>query len=135
VFLLAAGGGHARNLWTNYNDAALQPIVPQSRRTRICYELCTSGLGGASCGDTCFDLIPTNLPVSASGQDQNSENATASYNASTRRDSCNVLCKNGLGYPLCSCNDADQTKTGSTNFFQICSVFCITYNYQVSLNR
>ncbi|XP_066257343.1 uncharacterized protein [Euwallacea similis] len=132
LFLLLAGEVHARNLWSNYDDSALQPIISQSRRTRICYELCTSGLGGTPCGDSCFDLIPTNLPIAVAGQDQDSQNGSgysSKYNATTREASCKVLCKNGLGYPLCTCNDEDTTKP--TDFFAVCSSFCVNYSYQL----
>lgn len=120
-----------RNL-LSYDDSILQPIITQSGRTRMCYELCTSGLGGAACGDSCFDLIPLNLPVSGSSQVQNTTTADSGvkYNATTRADSCDVLCKNGLGYPLCSCTNVEKSAT--TDFFEICTVFCVSYNYQVS---
>lgn len=119
-----------RNL-LSYDESILQPIITQSGRTRMCYELCTSGLGGAPCGDSCFDLIPLNLPVSGSSQVQNTTtDSGVKYNATTRADSCDVLCKNGLGYPLCSCTNVEKSAT--TDFFEICTVFCVSYNYQVS---
>ncbi|ERL83418.1 uncharacterized protein LOC125504687 [Dendroctonus ponderosae] len=135
LLLLFAFGAHARNLRTNYDDSALQPILSQSHRTRICYELCMSGLGGTPCGDTCFDLMPTNLPLV--GQNQNSQNESDNngtsirvYNATARDDSCTVLCKNRLGYPLCACT-YDDSKLYATNFMEICSAFCVSYGYQL----
>lgn len=100
----------------------------------MCYELCTSGLGGAPCGDSCFDLIPLNLPVTGTSGSSQVQNTTTDsgvkYNATTRADSCDVLCKNGLGYPLCTCTNVEKSAT--TDFFEICTVFCVSYNYQVS---
>ncbi|XP_030764915.1 uncharacterized protein LOC115889121 [Sitophilus oryzae] len=140
--LLLLSLGHARHLIYQDESSALQPIVSQSRRTRICAELCMSGLGGTPCGETCYDLIPTNLPLSAqeqsdggSGSGGNSTTSTASsggkkYNATARQDSCSVLCKNGLGYPLCSCN-YQSSIIYEPDFVQVCSTFCINYDYQI----
>ncbi|KAL1512522.1 hypothetical protein ABEB36_002103 [Hypothenemus hampei] len=135
LLLLLTVQGHARNLWALSSDSALQPILSQSQRTRICYELCLSGLGGEPCGDSCYDLIPSNLPILSVSQNTSvvvvvtDDTLAKKYNSTIRDDSCKVLCKNGLGYPLCACSYND-TKT-YPDFVEICSVFCVNYNYQL----
>ncbi|XP_076268697.1 uncharacterized protein LOC143201478 [Rhynchophorus ferrugineus] len=134
LLLGSVAPGHAR--YTMYQDesSALQAIVPQSRRTRICTELCMSGLGGASCGDNCYDLIPTNMPLAGTGQTKQEHvttNNDKKYNVTARQDSCDVLCKNGLGYPLCNCAYDTSTTRYDPDFVQVCSTFCVNYDYQI----
>ncbi|XP_050301235.1 uncharacterized protein LOC126739532 [Anthonomus grandis grandis] len=134
----ALAASYSRFVTYDEGDSVLQPILSQSRRTRICSELCMSGLGGTPCGDSCFDLIPTNLPLvgqSSQGSAGNGSSSGASggaskYNATTRDGACSVLCKNQLGYPLCGCT-YDTTKVYAPDFVEICSTYCVDYGYQL----
>ncbi|KAG5879919.1 hypothetical protein JTB14_014392 [Gonioctena quinquepunctata] len=120
LLLLLVGVSVSRHL----GDAEmLQPIVSRSQRHKICAELCMAGLGGQPCGDECVDLVPQDMPVQ-----YKQENATESYGMNTRHDSCEVLCDNNLGYPLCGCN-YDSSK--ATDFITVCSFYCLQYNYQI----
>lgn len=103
---------------------------------RICAELCMSGLGGEPCGSGCLDVVPQGIPTTLLSSDaQSTSDASGVSDVDLRRtDACPVLCANRLGYPLCNCN---YTKTSASlpffkvNYFEICSKFCITYNYQI----
>ncbi|XP_060536034.1 uncharacterized protein LOC132707991 isoform X2 [Cylas formicarius] len=128
VFLLTCCWVSARSIVYFESDNALRPIVSQSQKHRICVELCTSGLGGTPCGSDCVDLVPASVPVSADNGNQ-SVTADGKYNVSTRQDSCDVLCKNGLGFPLCNCQY--EAKTYEADFVAVCSTFCESYDYQL----
>ncbi|XP_060536032.1 uncharacterized protein LOC132707991 isoform X1 [Cylas formicarius] len=128
VFLLTCCWVSARSIVYFESDNALRPIVSQSQKHRICVELCTSGLGGTPCGSDCVDLVPASVPVSADNGNQ-SVTADGKYNVSTRQDSCDVLCKNGLGFPLCNCQY--EAKTYEADFVAVCSTFCESYDYQI----
>ncbi|CAG9863306.1 unnamed protein product [Phyllotreta striolata] len=114
----------------------LRPFVSNSQKRRICVELCLSGLGGSACGDECADITPTNLPVQSVEASVRAGKAAGSPQKSpniTRDASCDVLCLNGLGQPLCTCDtSATSSRRSEANFLEICSFFCVTYNYRIS---
>lgn len=104
------------------DDAVFEPIMCRSETRRICVELCMSGLGGEACGDDCVDLSP----LTVSFQSDAGRNVTeVGY---PRSDSCPVLCSNNLGYPLCNCQNVNGRRP---NFVEICSHYCLSYNYQI----
>lgn len=111
-------GGHG-------NSAILQPIILKSQANRICAELCSAGLGGESCGETCMDIAPQDLPIQ-------SQNGTRNTSNESRRDVCPMLCANSLGRPLCDCEPETNNKSEEIDFVQICGTFCTKYGYRIN---
>ncbi|XP_044263922.1 uncharacterized protein LOC123010837 isoform X2 [Tribolium madens] len=126
VVLFLLGVASSRHI--SYYDGSphSRPMITQQQERRICAELCMAGLGGEPCGADCLDVIPEGLPSQAS---QSSEELQVDY---TRKDACPVLCANRLGYPLCNCTYAPETRPFfRIDFVQICSHFCLAYKYQI----
>lgn len=105
-----------------------KPMITRESELRICADLCSSGLGGESCGAFCLDISPKSLPKQLTKDYHNVKNNK------TREDACPVLCENGLGYPFCKCTDNklltkqqpinNKKKTKTINFQQICDYYC-----------
>ncbi|CAH1979659.1 unnamed protein product [Acanthoscelides obtectus] len=112
----------------------LRPTVSRSEARKICVELCSSGLGGHSCGDDCVDLTPADLPVAGAAAGAAPPSGAAENNETRVRDEvCDMLCLNGLGKPLCKCPGGNwRDDQHRPNFIQICSFYCLHYNYQLN---
>lgn len=103
------------------------PITAMGRQ-RICADLCRSGLGGESCGDVCFDLMPSGLPV----QSPSNNNTREVQVEQARNKVCPVLCENRLGFPLCQCTPPagqHDSKSFRINFRKICEHYCQHENW------
>lgn len=106
------------------NDAVPQPIgVNSTQAHRICAALCSAGLGGDSCGESCLNKVPKELPTR-----QSAVNLRARY-ANGRHDACPILCENALGNPLCGCEKPTQKK--ELDLLGICKFFCLNYEYNI----
>lgn len=128
---------------SHHDDATeRRPIITSAQQSRICADLCTSGLGGEPCGQVCFDLMPKGIPL------QSPENVTREVDVNTvkntRSDVCPVLCKNRLGYPLCQCEPPKPTGTVTepqasvklpkkfrVDFHAICDHYCMHQNWNL----
>lgn len=70
---------------------------------RLCAELTASGLGGGACG-TPSASVEGDHRWRRQYQEQRQLNGSDGDVATPRQDACPVLCDNGLGRPLCECN-------------------------------
>lgn len=133
ILILGVGVVNARNSVGNHDNK--KPMKSQEDKVRICADLCSSGLGGESCGAFCKDLLPK-LSVTTKSQSKNTFQNVRSGNL-TRSDACPVLCKNGLGYPFCKCQSKQLSnlliKPNNNNinkniedidFKEICGYYC-----------
>jgi hypothetical protein len=68
---------------------------------QMCSELCTSGLGGAPCGELCDEDIGVDLRSRVKQFILTAPRKTDVYGP--RRAVCSPLCYNNLGDPLCGC--------------------------------
>jgi len=82
---------------------AANSITPQLiMKHRVCSDLCTSGLGGAACGQLCNnDLV---LEMQSHLKQQTVALPQQKQVYGPRRAVCPLLCRNQLGDPLCSCH-------------------------------
>lgn len=126
VLFLIVGVALSLHISGHGNSSILQPIILKSQEHRICAELCSAGLGGESCGETCMDIAPQNFPVQSTINRTN-ENS----NDKSRSEACPILCANSLGRPLCDCNGFDK-RPEEVDFIQICGAFCIKYGYRIN---
>ncbi|VEN38312.1 unnamed protein product [Callosobruchus maculatus] len=112
----------------------LRPTVSRSEARKICVELCSAALGGRSCGEDCVDLTPFDLPVAGAEDTASTDKVAFGGNETrTRDEACEMLCANGLGKPLCKCPTSSQeSEQHRPDFIQICSFYCLHYNYQLN---
>jgi len=75
---------------------------PLIMKHRVCSDLCTSGLGGAACGQLCNDDLVLELQSLLKKQTVALPQQHHVYGP--RRAVCPLLCRNHLGDPLCSCH-------------------------------
>lgn len=75
---------------------------PLIMKHRVCSDLCTSGLGGAACGQLCNDDLVLELRSHLKQQTVALPQQHHVYGP--RRAVCPLLCRNHLGDPLCSCH-------------------------------
>ncbi|XP_034838592.1 uncharacterized protein [Maniola hyperantus] len=94
---------------------------PVLARRSLCADLCYSGLGGDSCGSNCDAMMPVGLKTAL-----NNSNSTDVVYGEPRVEVCPVLCKNGLGQPLCSCG---ENAPEPTDWSAVCGTFCTSDNY------
>lgn len=145
LLLIAGGVVSALNPSLQGNTVVLRPMIAPSQQVRICADLCRSGLGGAPCGDVCYDLLPKQIPVQSpnenvafgDGGKADGSAAGATGSGVTRNGACPVLCKNHLGYPFCHCettSEEQQQHTSSTgggsdvftvDYNEICDHYCL----------
>ncbi|XP_072389107.1 uncharacterized protein [Diabrotica undecimpunctata] len=129
MLLLSVGVVWGRSALEEDRDY-FQPFLTSSQKRRVCVELCLSGLGGRTCGDDCSDILPQDLPIQSRVGARTDNDTEKNV---TRSDSCTFLCNNNLGDPLCACDNVNvSTKPEEVDFLQICSQFCIKYNYRIS---
>jgi hypothetical protein len=69
---------------------------------RMCSDLCTSGLGGAACGQLCSDDLVLALQSGVKQYTLAPSEPKRVYGP--RRAMCPLLCRNDLGNPLCGCH-------------------------------
>ncbi|XP_050503985.1 uncharacterized protein LOC126882949 [Diabrotica virgifera virgifera] len=113
------------------HEKILHHVLRKFHKRHICQELCSSGLGGHSCGRDCLDVFQQIYNM----QQSTSNNLTESHNDNNvpRSDMCPVLCKYHLGKPLCVCSKVQHiVPSKAIDFLEICSEFCNTYNYRIS---
>ncbi|XP_022912977.2 uncharacterized protein [Onthophagus taurus] len=131
VFILLVGMSFAKQVYYHGNTESFQPIVSVSQSKRICAALCMSGLGGKSCGPDCQDLTPNTIPA----QSPNSSDAVrVAQSSMARRNVCPILCKNGLGQPLCDCQDPKNRAkevNEEIDFVQVCGNFCLDFKHRL----
>ncbi|XP_052742941.1 uncharacterized protein LOC112053168 [Bicyclus anynana] len=94
---------------------------PVLARRSLCADLCYSGLGGGSCGTNCRDMMPVGLKTALL-----SSNTSDTLYGEPRVEVCPVLCKNGLGQPLCNCAEDEPEPV---DWSAVCGTFCSADNY------
>ncbi|CAG9573622.1 unnamed protein product [Danaus chrysippus] len=99
----------------------LTPSVPA--QNSLCADLCYGGLGGEVCGSTCEKMVPVGLQTAL-----NNKNSTEDEYGQPRVGVCPVLCRNGLGSPLCHCSNHSVTPT---DWKAVCNVFCDVDKYEL----
>jgi hypothetical protein len=82
--------------------AAISITSPLIMKHRVCSDLCTSGLGGAACGQLCNDDLVLELQSQLKQQTVALPQQKHVYGP--RRAICPLLCSNHLGDPLCNCH-------------------------------
>ncbi|GLV46378.1 hypothetical protein CBL_20720 [Carabus blaptoides fortunei] len=140
LLFLAVGVVSALTTGPHGNVAAHRPIIAVSQQLRICADLCRSGLGGAPCGDVCYDLLPKQIPVQSPDENAgDGAGAATSTGGVTRNEACPVLCKNHLGYPFCQCETLTDTQPQTTkttdiytvDYNEICDHYCLEENWML----
>ncbi|XP_021934484.1 uncharacterized protein LOC110837039 [Zootermopsis nevadensis] len=96
-------------------------------KQQMCSDLCTSGLGGAPCGELCNEDM---------GFDLRSRLRQFTLATARKKDIygprlavCPVLCHNNLGDPLCGCHVESAMVTKPANWTAICDSFCYQEGY------
>ena len=69
---------------------------------QMCSDLCTSGLGGAACGELCSDEVVLELRSRLRQYTPAPSQLKRMYGP--RRAVCPLLCRSNLGDPLCGCH-------------------------------
>ncbi|XP_050503988.1 uncharacterized protein LOC126882951 [Diabrotica virgifera virgifera] len=112
-------------------EEILHPVLRKFQKRQICQELCSSGLGGNSCGKDCVEIFQQKIYMQLStSTDLTGNHVTKNV---PRSDMCPVLCKYNLGKPLCVCSQVQNVVSSKAiNFLEICSKFCIKHNYRIS---
>jgi hypothetical protein len=100
---------------------------PLIMKHRVCSDLCTSGLGGAACGQLCNDDLVLELQSLLKKQTVALPQQHHVYGP--RRAVCPLLCRNHLGDPLCSCHVSSAEVTKPVNWTAICDSFCHEEGY------
>ncbi|CAH0717021.1 unnamed protein product, partial [Brenthis ino] len=123
VLQLKYDGGELNKIYLTQFRKESNPIpttVPT--RASLCADLCHSGLGGSVCGSTCQDMLPVGLESALSNV-----NRTDEQYGYPRVNVCPVLCANGLGQPLCNCQN--EISTEDVDWSAVCGIFCNVEKY------
>ncbi|PNF29174.1 hypothetical protein B7P43_G11866 [Cryptotermes secundus] len=94
---------------------------------QMCSDLCTSGLGGAPCGELCSEDLGFDLQSRVRQYTVTVPRKKEIYGP--RRTVCPLLCRSNLGEPLCGCHVESALVMKPVNWTAICDSFCLLEGY------
>jgi hypothetical protein len=87
-------------LWPLIAASWTKPLAVM--KLQMCSDLCSSGLGGAPCGELCSENLTLDLQSRLRQHNLTIPRRKEIYGP--RRAVCPLLCRSNLGYPLCGCH-------------------------------
>ncbi|XP_067004428.2 uncharacterized protein [Anabrus simplex] len=108
------------------NTTSVSSVPTKHMITRMCSDLCVSGLGGVPCGRVC-DNLNVNFKELKKAAAAVSNGTLVKKQGSPRRNVCPLLCAYALGDPLCECDSYEIDRrflVTPINWNNICVMFC-----------